>query len=85
MKKYSIVLASLLLGATWSLQALAQAQHTPQQIEQDIQRHMAMAQAHQAAAQCLQSGKDTKVCLQELQTACRGLAVGRYCGMRHTH
>jgi hypothetical protein len=59
--------------------------HSQKQIDEDIKRHLAMAEAHQAAAQCLQSGRDYKVCQQELQTACRGLALGRYCGMRHTH
>ncbi len=63
----------------------AWAQHTQKQIEEDIKRHRAMAAAHEAAAQCLESGRGDKVCLQELQTACRGLAIGKYCGMRHAH
>lgn len=65
--------------------ATAASSHTQKQIEEDIKRHLAMAEAHQAAAQCLKDGRDYKVCQQELQTACRGLALGRYCGMRHTH
>ena len=73
------------LAAMGLLMASAAMAHTPQQIEEDIKRHLAMAQAHNAAAQCLRDGRDYKVCQQELQTACRGLALGRYCGMRHTH
>lgn len=75
----------LIASAGLALATSAMAQHSKQQIEEDIKRHLAMAQAHQAAAQCLKDGRDYKVCQQELQTACKGLAVGRYCGMRHTH
>jgi hypothetical protein len=44
-----------------------------------------MAAAHEAAAKCLESGKGEKICLAELQTACKGLAIGKYCGMKHAH
>lgn len=63
----------------------AWAQHTQKQIEEDIRRHRAMSAAHEAAAICLESGRGEKVCLQELQAACKGLAIGKYCGMRHVH
>jgi hypothetical protein len=53
--------------------------------QKDISRHRAMAQAHTAAAQCLESGKPEEACHKELQTACKGLAIGKYCGMRHEH
>ena len=61
------------------------AQHTDKQIKEDIARHRAMAAAHEAAAKCLEAGKGEKQCLAELQTACKGLAIGKYCGMRHAH
>ena len=35
--------------------------------------------------QCLEAGKGEKVCMAELQVACKGLAIGKYCGMRHAH
>ena len=60
-------------------------QHTPAQIQQDIQRHKAMAAAHQAAAECLQAGRGERVCHQALHAACTGIALGNYCGMRHVH
>ena len=63
----------------------AVAQHTKKEVEQDIARHRAMAEAHEAAAKCLESGKKPDQCLKELQTACRGLALGKYCGMKHVH
>jgi hypothetical protein len=52
---------------------------------EDIRKHRAMAAAHEAAARCLESGRGEKTCQQELQTACKGLAIGKYCGMRHSH
>ena len=79
------LLMTLLSTAALTFVPAALAQHTQKQIEEDIKRHLAMAQAHQAAAQCLKDGRNYKVCQEELQTACKGLALGRYCGMRHTH
>jgi hypothetical protein len=52
---------------------------------QDIARHRAMAAAHEAAAKCLESGKGDDVCEQELQASCKGLAIGKFCGMKHEH
>ncbi len=43
------------------------------------------ARAHQTAAQCFESGKAYENCLWDLQTACKGLAVGKNCGMVHAH
>lgn len=71
-------LALLLAAPVW-------AQHTDKQTQEDIQRHRAMAAAHTAAAQCLADGKGEKVCMAELQKACKGLAIGKYCGMKHAH
>ena len=51
----------------------------------DVERHRAMAAAHEGAAKCLEAGKGEKVCMQELSVACKGLALGKYCGMRHAH
>ena len=77
-------LLSIAISA-WVLSLPAAAQHTQKQIEEDIKRHRAIAAAHEAAAQCLEAGKGEKVCMAELQTACKGLAIGKYCGMRHAH
>jgi hypothetical protein len=70
---------------TMSLYWGALAQHSKKEVEQDIARHRAMAEAHEAAAKCLESGKKPEQCTKELQTACRGLALGKYCGMKHVH
>lgn len=64
--------------------ALAQA-HSDADTKKDIQRHKAMAVAHEGAAKCLESGKKHDACMKDLQTACKGLGIGKYCGMRHEH
>ena len=61
------------------------AQHSDKERKEDIARHRAMAAAHEAAAKCLESGKKEDVCNKELQAACKGLAIGKYCGMKHEH
>lgn len=51
----------------------------------DMERHRAMARAHEAAAQCLAAGRDHEQCQKQLQADCKGLALGKFCGMRHAH
>jgi len=83
MKQLTATLA--LLGCTLlSTAAWAQA-HSDKEVKQDIQRHRAMAAAHEAAARCLEAGKKHDACQKELQAACKGLAIGKYCGMKHEH
>jgi hypothetical protein len=55
------------------------AEHT----REDVERHRIMAAAHEAAAKCQESGKDEALCNAELARACRGIAYGKYCGMKH--
>ena len=82
MKK--ILQTFLLIALTASLKVAAQT-HGDNEIKEDIARHRAMAAAHEAAAKCLESGKKEEICLKELQAACKGLAIGKYCGMKHQH
>jgi hypothetical protein len=79
MKRILIVLGLVLFSS------LVLAQHTDKETQEDIKRHRAMAAAHEGAAKCLEAGKGEKVCMAELQNACKGLAIGKYCGMRHVH
>ncbi len=67
------------------LLALAANKHSAEDTKKDIQRHRAMSAAHEAAAKCLESAKTNDVCQRELQGACKGLAIGKYCGMKHDH
>jgi hypothetical protein len=82
-KKSMYKIAFLLAAMSLSWSALAQ--HSNKEVQEDIARHRAMAEAHEAAAKCLESGKKPDQCTKELQTACRGLALGKYCGMKHAH
>ncbi len=70
---------------TLAMATSAVAQHSAEETKADIQRHRAMAVAHEAAARCLEAGKGEKACYAELAVACKGLAIGKYCGMRHAH
>jgi hypothetical protein len=56
-----------------------EAEHT----KEDVKRHRTMAAAHEAAAKCQESGKDEDFCNAELAKACKGIAYGKYCGMKH--
>ncbi|MCU0769769.1 MAG: hypothetical protein MUD07_10565 [Burkholderiaceae bacterium] len=53
--------------------------------DEDIAKHRQMARAHEEAAQCLAAGTPEKKCQERLREACKGIAVGQYCGMRHAH
>ena len=75
----ALCVAPLLLA---SAAALAEA-HSDKQTKEDIERHRAMAAAHEAAAKCLEGGKGEAVCRKELQAACKNLAIGKDCGMKH--
>jgi hypothetical protein len=75
----------LLLSLTAMFALSAQAKEDPAHLKAAIEQHQAIANAHQAAAQCLAAGKDEKVCHAELAKACKGLAIGKFCGMKHRH
>ena len=82
LQKLFPLLAAVALSATFSV---AYAQHSDKETKEDIQRHRAMAAAHEGAAKCLEAGKKEEVCEKELQAACKWLAVGKNCGMKHVH
>lgn len=79
--RITLTLAPLLLAG-----ALAHAQAgNDKAIKSDVERHRAMAAAHEAAAKCLESGKGHDQCQKDLQAACKNIGIGKYCGMRHGH
>lgn len=55
----------------------------PAHVKKDVADHRAMAEAHLNAARCLESGKPEKECQTQLAKDCKGLAIGKYCGMKH--
>ena len=71
-------------GLSICCSALAQT-HGDKERAVDIKRHRAMAAAHEAAAKCLESGQAEAACLEKLAKDCKGLGIGKYCGMRHQH
>lgn len=89
MKSGLVVLVSIALGVS---AAYAQDKtkkgdggHSAAQIQKDIADHRAMADAHSAAAKCLEEGKGIKVCHGQLAKDCKGLGIGSLCGMKHKH
>ncbi len=90
---FALLLASLCAGA-WAQKSPAPAAAAPantqaaklsEHVKTDITRHRAMALAHDGAARCLEAGRAEADCLKELQAACKGLAIGKTCGMKHEH
>ena len=65
--------------------AMAAGGHSDKETKEDVVRHRAIAAAHEGAAKCLEAGKSEEVCHKALQAACKGLAIGKYCGMKHEH
>jgi len=57
--------------------------HGDKEAQEDARRHRALAAVHEAAAKCLEGGKGEKVCLEQLRKDCKGLGIGKYCGMKH--
>jgi hypothetical protein len=82
MKKSLLALVLIACTATFSIAADT---HGDKETKEDINRHRAMAAAHEGAAKCLEAGKKEDVCNKELQVACKGLAIGKFCGMKHEH
>jgi hypothetical protein len=82
LKKY-MALAGV-IAALLATNVIAQT-HSDKEAAEDIKRHRAMAAAHDTAAKCLEGGKKHDVCMKELQASCKGLGIGKYCGMRHEH
>ncbi len=59
--------------------------HGAAESKKDIADHRAMAEAHLNAAKCFEAGKSEKECHGQLAKDCKGLAIGKYCGMKHSH
>lgn len=75
-------LLSLLLAV---MTTATQAKDAPAHAKALIEQHKAMAAAHEAAARCLASGKGEDACHADLAKTCKGLAIGKLCGMKHKH
>jgi hypothetical protein len=76
------LLVSLLLGPV-AFAAEKGKKGDPAHVKKDIAGHRAMADAHLNAAKCLESGTPEKECQAQLAKDCKGLGIGKYCGMKH--
>jgi hypothetical protein len=86
MKSFArLVLAALLASGAAYAQDKKGGKHGEAEIKKDIMDHRAMADAHLAAAKCLEEGKGEKVCHGQLAKDCKGLGIGTLCGMKHKH
>jgi len=84
----SAMMAALLLSGFAIAQdktKTAEKGHSTTEIQKDVANHRAMADAHLAAAKCLEAGKGEKECHGQLAKDCKGLGIGKLCGMKHTH
>ena len=84
MKSLTRVTAALALLAASAVIA-AEKKADPAHVKKDVADHRAMAEAHSNAARCLEAGKPEKECHEQLARDCKGLAIGKYCGMKHRH
>lgn len=65
--------------------SMASAAELDKAAKEDIARHRVMAMAHENATKCLEAGKPHAVCEKQLQLECKGIAIGKFCGMKHEH
>ena len=82
MKNWTLALMGIAAAAILSV---ASAAELDKATKEDIARHRIMAQAHENAAKCLEAGKSDAVCEKQLQLECKGVAIGKFCGMKHEH
>jgi len=89
MKQGFVVSAAMVvLGAVLASPVLAaDARHkgAGDGVTKDIANHRAMAEAHTNTAACLEAGKTEKECHAQLQKDCKGVGIGKHCGMKHGH
>lgn len=81
MLRLVVIVCALALSSA----ALAQSKHGTKEEQEDAKRHRTMAAAHEAAAKCLEAGKGERACLEQLRKDCKGVGIGKYCGMKHQH
>ncbi len=86
MMRIRVIAATIMMAVTLLAVAAEKSKpHGAAEAKKDIADHRAMAEAHLHAAQCFESGKPEKECHEQLRKDCKGLAIGKYCGMQHRH
>jgi len=85
---YGMIKSMLIIALVFvSMRAFAQAEKKPNidRLKEEVAQHRRLAEVHEQAARCLESGKPEKDCHAQLEKACKGVGIGRYCGLRHSH
>lgn len=88
MKSIGFITTAMIVAALAAQPVLAAEKAKPHgaaEAKKDIADHRAMAEAHLNAAKCFEAGKSEKECHGQLAKDCKGLAIGKYCGMKHSH
>lgn len=81
---FAVVVLGLALAVSGGVVAAEKGKKDdPAHVKKDIADHRAMAEAHLNVAKCLESGRPEKECQAQLAKDCKGLAIGKYCGMKH--
>lgn len=82
-----VVSAYALIAMTSQVAAQQAAPKKPdaKAVDADIAAHRALAQVHENAAKCLEAGKSEKECHEQVAKECKGVGIGKYCGLRHRH
>ena len=78
------IAAAIILAASGTAVA-AEKKPDAAHVKKDVADHRAMAEAHLNAAKCLEAGTAEKQCHEQLAKDCKGLGIGKYCGMKHSH
>lgn len=78
-----LLIAAFLCGG--AIATAAEKKTDTAHVRKDIADHRAMADAHLNAAKCLEAGTAEKTCQAQLEKDCKGLGIGKYCGMKHRH
>ena len=74
-----------LLAISGTAVAAEKKKDDPAHVKKDVADHRAMADAHLNAAKCLEAGTAEKQCHEQLAKDCKGIGIGKYCGMKHRH
>lgn len=85
LKRLCAILAACGIAVADPVPARGDSPHSDKERKEDVARHRALAAVHEAAAKCLESGRPEKECLAQLAKDCKGLGIGKYCGMKHKH